>query len=201
MRRVRSLALIAAGLVLLLFTETARPGELFAQAIPHMQASGGMGFSFPESAGQPYGVGVGLLLEYVAGWTRWIDGRLYAGGLASGTRKDSCGTIPPCAVSSQVGVAGAKIRMMVPVPVVSPFLELGAGLSAGAIETRYGYPTSGSIAIVNRAHSGVMLHVPVTLGLAFGAHRQHDVSFDYFSHPGRDHVAGMLSIGLGFARQ
>jgi hypothetical protein len=89
--------------------------------------------------------------------------------------------------------------MMIPIPIVSPFLELGAGLSAGAIQTRYGYFESGSSTTVDEAHSGLLLHVPVTLGLAFGAHRQHDVSFDYFSHPGRDHVAGMLSIGIGFA--
>jgi hypothetical protein len=195
----RSFGSIVVGLGLVVVAPLCSDG-LLAQSAPHVQVSGGMGFSFPESGGQPYGVGGGVLLEYFAGWTKWVDGRLYGGALVSGTRQDSCGSVPPCAVSSQVGIAGAKIRMMIPIPIMSPFLELGAGVSAGAIQTRYGYFESGapSASIVDEAHSGLMVHVPVTLGLAFGAHRQHDVSFDYFPHPGRDHVASMLSIGIGF---
>jgi hypothetical protein len=43
-----------------------------------------------------------------------------------------------------------------------------------------------------------MVHVPVSLGLAFGSQHQHDLAFDYFVHPGRDHVPAVLSLGIGF---
>jgi hypothetical protein len=175
---------------------------LGAQTRPVAQVSGGLGFSLARSAEEPYGVGGGLVFEYEAVRAGWIAGRLYGGAVMSGTARHSCRGIP-CTISSQIGVGGAKARLIIPIPLVSPFLELGAGLSAGAITTRYGYVPPGSTDFlgVDEDHAGLMIHIPVSVGLAFGAHRQHDISFKYFSHPDRDHVTAMFSLGIGFAWQ
>ncbi|MCJ7629801.1 MAG: hypothetical protein MUO50_15610 [Longimicrobiales bacterium] len=44
-----------------------------------------------------------------------------------------------------------------------------------------------------------MFHVPAGVGIAFGAQHQHDISFDYFIHRGREHVVGVFALGFGFA--
>jgi hypothetical protein len=122
---------------------------------------------------------------------------LYAGGFFSSTATNSCASgVEPCSVSSQIAVAGAKIRLLVPIPYVGPFFELGGGLSAGSIETRVG--GMGFSQAIDESHTGLMTHVPVSVGIAFGAKYQHDLSFDYFIHRGRHHIAGMLALGFGF---
>ena len=181
--------------VSLLTVAVARSDGLAAQTPRAVQVSAGLGVSFSDSGRDGDGTGGGFLIEYVDEWAAWLGGRIYAGGFISGSNTFSCG-VQPCAVSSQIGVAGAKIRVLAPIPYVGPFLELGAGVSGGSIETRIG--ALGPLPTIDEQHSGLMLHVPVTLGLAFGARRQHDVSFKYFAHPGRDHVAGTVSVGIGF---
>lgn len=168
------------------------PTQLTAQWIGDYQASGGLGVSFsPDRDGG--GIGGSLLLERNVGSAAWGGGRVYAGGFLSSATSDLCSTaVEPCSVSSQIAVVGAKVKLLVPIPYVGPFIEVGAGLSIGSLENRIG-------AAFDQVHSGVMVHIPIGLGLAFGSRHQHDLSIDYFAHPGRNHVTGSFSIGVGFA--
>jgi len=182
---------------LALFRAATPQTQASAQEGRHFQVSGGLGISFPGYGRDGFGTGAGVSFESVERWTRWASGRLYVGGFLSSPEKNSCSTgVQPCSVSSRIGVAGAKVRLLVPIPYVGPFFELGAGLSAGSIETRIG--GQGGFPAIDESHSGIMFHVPSSVGIAFGAQHQHDISFDYFTHRGPYHVAGTVALGIGF---
>lgn len=169
-----------------------------AQEARQLQISGGPGFSLPGNGRDGDGVGAGISFEYVARWTKWTGGRLYAGGILTKADKHSCapGT-ETCSVFSRIGIGGAKIRLLVPIPYIGPFLEVGAGVSAGSIETRIS--GGGFIQPLEVDRSGLTFHIPVGVGLAFGARHEHDISFDYFYHRGHEHVAGIFAVGIGFS--
>lgn len=199
LNRENSFRLHAGALVfpLTVFRASSSQERTPAQRERRFQVSGGPGVSVSENRGDGEGYGAGILIESVSRWTRWFSGRLYAGGFLSSPDRNSCSTgVQPCSVSSQIAVAGAKIRMLVPIPHAGPFLELGAGLSAGSIETRLG--GIGFSPTIEESHSGLMAHVPLSVGIAFGAEHQHDISIDYFIHRGREHVVGILALGMGF---
>lgn len=194
-QRVRRSALV---LALGLASLVAPPPSLFAQEGRQFQISGGWAFSY-ASDGRPRngrGHGAAVSLEYILNWTRWVDGRLYGGVVFSGPDRGSCGSgVEPCSVSSQIGMAGAKGRLLIPIPWVAPFLEMGAGVSAGSIETRLG--GRGFRQPLNEDRSGFFVHRQGSLGLAFGRNHQHDVSLDAWLHRPW-HIAATLALGIGF---
>lgn len=162
-----------------------------------VRIAGGVGGSFAPDARDGHGLGGSLIAEYPIVPGPWGGLRLYGGGFASTTQESSCtGGLDPCAISSKLAVVGGKARLLVPIPYVGPYLEVGVGASVGTLETRVG--PSGTLAGIDERHSGVMVHIPFSLGLAFGSRHQHTLSFDYFAHPGRDHIVGALAVGVGF---
>ena len=181
--------------------------QLGAQEGRELQVAGGFAVSFapdqlvgdgPIQGGE--GVGASLVGEYVFAPAGWGGGRLYLGGVFTSAREDSCsGGVDPCSVSSRLAVVGGKVRLLVPIPYVGPFFEVGAGLSVGTIESRLG--PFGTLGPVDEDHAGVMFHVPFALGLAFGSRHQHEVSFSYFAHPGRNHLVGSIQVGVGFTHR
>lgn len=174
------------------------PAPIAAQVPGDYQVSGGLGGSFTSARHDGVGVGGALLLERAVAPGHWTAPQLYVGGFLSRADAGSCSNgDEPCAVSSRVAVAGAKVRVLAPIPVVAPFFEVGGGLSIGSVESRVG--GDNSAVPLDEVRSGIMFHIPVSVGLAFGARRQHDLSFDYFAYPGLDHVAGTISVGVGFA--
>jgi hypothetical protein len=52
-----------------------------AQEARQFQVSGGPAASFAGDGRDGHGFGAGVSVEYVADWTRWASGRLYAGGI------------------------------------------------------------------------------------------------------------------------
>ena len=173
------------------------PTEGSAQAAGDVRLAGGLGISFAPDARDGLGLGASLVADYPLVPAVWGGIRLYAGGFASATEESSCpGSVEPCSISSTLAVLGTKVRLLVPIPYVGPYFEVGLGASAGSLETRIG--PSGTLDGIDERHSGLMLHVPFSVGLAFGARHQHALSFDYFAHPGRDHVAGAFALGIGF---
>jgi hypothetical protein len=169
-----------------------------AQEARQFQVSGGPAASITGDGRDGHGIGAGASVEYVAGWTSWACGRLYAGGILTKPDEHSCAAgTQLCSVSSKIGIAGAKIRLLAPTPYVSPFLEVGAGLSVGSIETRIS--GGGFIQPIELDRSGLTFHVPLSLGLAFGTRHQHDIAFRYVTHRGHQHVAGIVALGIGFS--
>lgn len=152
-----------------------------------------MGFTFPTNEGladsDADGMGGFGEVEYVYHPIEWATPRAYAGVLLTGSNSDC--QLTPCDVSARIGFLGVKGRLLAPIPYVAPFIELGVGASLGSMSTRAG-------GIVDIERSGVMYHVPVTLGLAIGEHRDFELSFQYLFHPEQRQFGGAVAIGFGF---
>jgi hypothetical protein len=159
--------------------------------------SGGLGFSFPlddSIRGQNVegsGNGGWLEAEYVYRATEWITPRAYS-GLTITVPANDCGPmVSPCDVSARIFFVGAKVRLLIPIPYVAPFVESGIGASAGSMTTRSG-------SLVNVTSDGLMFHIPVGVGLAIGSKHQYEVSFQYLFHPKQRQFNGALALGLSF---
>lgn len=189
-------ALLLAALAVGGMAPMADPADLGAQEGREVQVASGLAVSFaPDHDG--WGRGLGILLQYAFAPAGWGGGRLYAGGVLTGARGESCpAAVDPCALSSRIGVAGAKVRFLAPVPYVGPFFEVGVGGSVGSIESRVG--PFGLLGALEEEHTGLMFHVPFAIGLAIGSRHQHELSFAYFAHPGREHIAGSIQAGIAF---
>ncbi len=159
---------------------------------PHhaLGVSLGLGIVAPTSAdASGHGQGVVATGEYVFWPSSWFSPRLYA-GLEVAPREHDCDRgVTPCDVSGEFGFAGAKGRLLAPIPWVAPYLELGLGAAAGHFSTRSG--TS-----VDRVFDGVTYEVPFSLGLAMGSRRQFELGLQYLIHPEARQVGGGIGIGL-----
>jgi len=165
-----------------------------ADETPHrLQVSAGLGYAFPIDerldGTEASGTGGFGEVEYVYNRVEWATPRAYAGALVTGS--DGGCELTPCDVSAQIGFLGVKGRLLAPIPYVAPFFELGVGASLGAMSTRVG----GFVDIEKR---GVMYHIPFSLGIAFGAHRDVELSLQYLFHPEQEQFNGALAIGFGF---
>lgn len=156
---------------------------------PAFGVSAGMGLVAPD--GETPGTGRGFYgeLEYVPRPGGWFTPRLYAGALLAGPEGDCGPGVTPCDVSARIGFAGAKVRLLVPVPLVAPFVEFGIGGSAGRFSTRSGQD-------VDVGRSGVAYHVPVAFGIALGARHTWVVAFRYLFHPELKQFGGGVTLGL-----
>lgn len=155
-----------------------------------LQLSGGFGLSI-DSEEDHDGVGSGgyLEAEYVYRYIPALTPRAYAGLLMTFPDEDSCANgIPPCDVQSKIFFLGVKLRLMAPIPYVGPFLELGLGASLGYLRTH-------DLDVDERAR-GAAVHIPFTLGIAFGRRHDVDVSLQYLVHPSVKQLGGALAIGV-----
>lgn len=156
----------------------------------------GLGGSFVDAQQDVYGLGGSVVYDRWVAGPRWAGVRVYAGGFLSRTNGSTCPVaVQACSVSSQIAVGGLKLRLLAPIPFVAPFLELGGGMSAGSIRARI--DANGPFPAIDESRSGLTLHFPIGLGVAFGARHQHSLAFDYFVPPSRDHTTGTLSVGIG----
>jgi hypothetical protein len=155
-----------------------------------LDLSGGVGFTFTTEADHKgQGTGGFFDAEYVFLPGSFFTPRLYAGSFMTFSNSRSCRT-GPCEVKSQIFFAGAKARVMIPIPYVAPFLELGVGFSLGYLVT-VDEPD------VDERTRGAALHIPVTVGLAVGARHQFDIELSYLFHPSQRQVEGGIGFGIG----
>jgi hypothetical protein len=165
-----------------------------ADESPHfLHVSAGLGITAPldEALDDTDADGTGGFgeVEYVYRQVEWATPRAYAGVLLTGANSDCL--LEPCDVTAKIGFLGVKGRLLAPIPYVAPFFELGLGASIGVMTTRAG-------GIVDIEHSGVMYHIPFTLGLALGPHHEFELSFQYLFHPEQRQFGGAVAIGIGF---
>jgi hypothetical protein len=172
------------------------PEESFrAPGYRALKASAGLGLAAAsQQGGQTVsGSGKGFYgdVEYVVRPSSWFSPRFY-GGLVLAFPASDCGPrVVPCDVSAQYLFGGAKARVMVPIPWVGPFVELGLGASLGRFSTRSGQA-------VDRRTNGLAYHVPFAIGLALGERRQFEFSFQYLSHPAQEQFSGAIALGVQF---
>jgi hypothetical protein len=186
-RRDRRAAYSAGLLALLVTLPVAAQDE---DETPHALAvSAGFGFTFPtDNTIDATSNGAFGEVEYIYRRVEWFTPRAYAGLVL--TSPEYCELVD-CDVSSKIGFIGVKGRLLIPIPYVAPFIELGLGASLGSLTTRIG-------TLVDIEDSGLMYHIPFALGLVLGKSRQVELSFKYLSHPAQEQFNGALALGIVF---
>lgn len=158
-----------------------------AQQEKFISASIGYGLSSPyDEDTDVLGKGIYLQGEYVIEFSKWIDVRPYAGFIfTESNSKES-----DYEVYSKAFLMGGKLRLTIPIPLISPYLELGAGMSIGGFKT---ITVSDNI-----DKSGAILHIPFSLGLQLGTEHKADIAFTYYYHESAQQFVGAVAIGILF---
>lgn len=127
--------------------------------------------------------------EYIYAPLSWFGVRPYAGVIiASGESGKEDTTV--WRIKSNAALLGVKARLAAPIPYVAPFIEGGIGMSAGSFET---YTENGSA-----SKSGVLYHIPFSIGLAIGRNHNYEVKFSYYTHPTVHQYSGAAAVGFTF---
>ncbi|MGS2727101.1 hypothetical protein ACU8DI_10875 [Psychroserpens sp. BH13MA-6] len=138
-----------------------------------------------------FGSGIYLQGEYVLKLTNWIDLRPYAGMILTNNESDNTDPNSPVySVSANAFIIGGKTRLRVPIPWVAPYVEVGLGASIGSFENMTLFK--------NLNDSGVLIHVPASIGFELGPEHNFDIAFSYYFHDSVQLFAGAAAIGFSF---
>lgn len=155
----------------------------------YINASIGLGLNtsyYEEDGG---GSGFYAQAEYAKGITKWIGVRSYAGILlTSGDKTNENGDPTEYRISAKAFSFGGKIRVAAPIPYIAPFIESGIGASIGSFQT---YTPS-----TNIKKNGILMHIPVSLGLAVGRKHSVDIAVSYYFYPSMKQISGALAAGI-----
>lgn len=155
-----------------------------------ISVNAGFGVVAPNDDSEVTGTGFYAQGEYVWSPKSWFGVRPYAGLIiASGetSEEDIAETGVKEYIRSNAFLLGGKIRLAVPIPYVAPFVEMGVGMSIGSFrtDTQYTY----------KKESGVLLHIPVSFGLAIGRKHSTEVKFTYYFHEAAQQFSGAVALG------
>jgi len=129
--------------------------------------------------------------ELVLKAASWFELRPYAGFiLTSSNGKDLNDNPTNEKAESKAFLLGGKIRVRAPIPWVAPYIETGIGASIGKFET--------FTAFNNIDKSGIIYHIPFSLGLELGRNNNVDLGLTYFFQPSVEQFVGAFAIGLTF---
>lgn len=150
----------------------------------------GYGMSAPNnSADKIVSEGFFLQGDLVLKVLSWVELRPYAGLiLTNSTGKNLNGNPTNEKVESKAFLIGGKTRLRAPIPWVAPYAELGIGVSIGKFETFTAFTD------INK--SGVIYHIPFSLGLELGRKNNVDLGFMYYFQPIVEQYAGAFSVGI-----
>ncbi len=149
----------------------------------------GFGMSAPYDDINVYGSGFYLQGEYVLTLASWIDIRPYAGLILTKANSKDLNENPTIYKStSNAFLIGGKTRIKAPIPWVAPYIEIGVGASIGSFET--------FTPDTDLDKSGLIFHIPVSLGLELGREHNFDVAFTYYYHNSVKQFSGAFAIGL-----
>lgn len=151
--------------------------------------SAGFGTSAPYDQTDISGTGFYAQGEYVLNVENWLGVRPYAGVIIASGDSDAEG-MEGYEMKSNAFLLGIKGRIAAPIPYVAPFIELGLGASVGSFRT---YTPKTDL-----KKSGVLLHVPFTLGLALGRKNDVELKFTYYYHTAVEQFSGAAALGLSF---
>lgn len=147
----------------------------------------GYGISAPYDDVDVTGTGFFLQGEYVLRFNSWFEARPYAGFILAKTsdkEKNETGMIS----DANAFLIGGKVRLTAPIPWVAPYLESGIGASIGSFETLTPF--------TNIEKSGLVYHIPLSLGLELGPKRNFDIAFTYYFHPTAEQFSGAAAFGI-----
>jgi hypothetical protein len=161
-----------------------RKGEFINAAI-------GRGISVPNDNSDPLGAGFYAQGEYVLGVTKWVAIRPYAGVILTSPKNDvDQQNQAEYKVTSKAFLLGGKVRIVAPIPYIAPYFEIGIGASIGSFQTYTPF--------TNINKSGVITHIPFSIGLALGRKHSVEIAFIYYSHPAAHQYSGAAAAGFTF---
>ena len=152
----------------------------------------GYGISVPyNSVGEIADSGFFLQGELVLKVASWFEFRPYAGMiLTSSNGKDLNDNPTNEIVESKAFLLGGKARVRAPIPWVAPYVEIGIGTSIGKFETLTTYD--------NIDKSGIIYHIPFSIGLELGKNNNVDLGFTYYFQPSVEQFVGAFAVGVTF---
>lgn len=154
-----------------------------------IDASIGYGLSAPYDDIDVTASGFYLQGEYVLTLASWIDIRPYA-GLILTKHVDNKQMPTEYKSTANAFLIGGKARIKAPIPWIAPYIEFGIGASVGAFETVTPWTSI--------KESGVLMHIPFSLGLELGPQHNFDVAFTYYFHDSAQQFAGAIAFGFSF---
>ena len=129
--------------------------------------------------------------ELVLKATSWVEFRPYAGFIfTSSNGEDINGNPTDEKAESKAFLLGGKARVRAPIPWVAPYIEIGLGTSIGKFETRTAFDSIDK--------SGIIYHIPFSLGLELGKNNNVDLGFAYYFQPSIEQYAGAFTVGITF---
>ena len=121
----------------------------------------------------------------------WIELRPYAGFiLTSSNGEDLNGNPTNEKAESKAFLLGGKARVRAPIPWVAPYVEFGIGTSIGKFETLTAFD--------NIDKSGIIYHIPFSVGLELGKNNNIDLGLTYYFQPSVEQYAGAFAVGITF---
>lgn len=129
--------------------------------------------------------------ELVLKVTSWFELRPYAGLILTNSNgKDLNDNPTDEKAESKAFLLGGKARVRAPIPWVAPYVEIGIGSSIGKFET--------FTAFNNIDKSGIIYHIPFSLGLELGRNNNVDLGFTYYFQPSVEQYVGAFAVGITF---
>ncbi|WP_372745185.1 hypothetical protein [Lutibacter sp.] len=129
--------------------------------------------------------------ELVLKVASWLELRPYAGFiLTSSNGKDINNNPTNEKAESKAFLLGGKARVCAPIPWIAPYVEIGIGTSIGKFETLTAFD--------NIDKSGIIYHIPFSLGLELGKNNNVDLAFTYYFQPSVKQYVGAFTVGLTF---
>lgn len=153
-----------------------------------VNVSVGLGITAYEEVVDFSGSGFYVQGEYVHAPKKWLGLRPYLGLIL--TSADDNAAFPNTDVSTSAVLIGGKARILAPIPWVAPYIELGIGTSIGSFKTLTPF--------TDISKSGLVAHIPFSIGLAVGKRNGVDIAFTYYYHPSNEQFAGAAAFGLSF---
>jgi len=129
--------------------------------------------------------------ELVLKVASWIEFRPYAGFILTNSNGKDLNDNPTNEkAESKAFLLGGKVRVRAPIPWVTPYVEIGIGTSIGKFET--------FTAFYNIDKSGIIYHIPISIGLELGRNNNVDLGFAYYLQPFVEQYAGAFAVGITF---
>lgn len=177
-------------LLLIVFTSSLAKAQFIKEKSIHAQI--GYGVSAPNnSADEIVDSGFFAQGELVLKVASWVEFRPYTGFILTNSNgKDLNDNPTDEKAESKALLLGGKTRVRAPIPWVAPYVEIGIGTSIGTFETQTAFD--------NIDKSGIIYHIPFTLGLELGKNNNVDLRLAYYFQPSVEQYAGAFAVGITF---
>ena len=121
----------------------------------------------------------------------WVEFRPYTGLIRTSTDgKDIYGNPSDEKAISKALLIGGKTRLLVPIPGLEPYIEVGIGTSIGRFVT--------STTFHDIEKTGIIYHTPFTIGVVLGKKRKFDLGLSVYDQPSVEQIVGAFAVGITF---